>query len=102
MNSFGGRLAFQGELRAVFVVLSFPASDLSTELPFVLERPSPVELLGIGFVAAFHFAVYLWASRWDVAVGDFEIRKMPSELRSERRVVSRYVCKKYRRPRREN
>ena len=45
VNSFGGRLAFQGEMRAVFVVLGFPTFDLSTEIPFVLERPSSVEFL---------------------------------------------------------
>lgn len=59
---------------------------LSTEIPFVLERPSSVVLLRIGFVTAFDFAVYLWASGRDVAMGDFEIGKMPGELWTKRRL----------------
>jgi len=80
-------LAVQREMGPVFVVLGFPAFDLSTEIPFVLERTFSIELLRVGFVATFDLTVYLWASRWYVPMGDFEIAKMPGELWTKRRVI---------------
>jgi len=51
------------------------------------EVPSSIELFRVCFVAPLYLAVHLWASGRDVAVRNAEIRKMPSELWSERRVV---------------
>ena len=88
-NSLGGGLALQGEVGPISVVLCFPPFELSRQILFVLERPSSIELLRVCLVAPFYLAVYLWASGRDVAVRNAEIRKMPSELRSKRRVI---VC----------
>lgn len=80
MTLLNGSLAFPCERKAIFVVLGFPPSDLSTEISLVLERPASVELLCIGFVAAFDFAVDLGAPRRDLAMGDFRVREIPGEL----------------------
>ena len=53
----------------------------------MFEAPSPIELLGIGFMAALDLAVDFWASWRDVPVSDAEIGKMPGELWSKRRAV---------------
>ena len=53
------------------------------------EVPSSIELLRVRLVASLYLAIDLWASGRDVAVRNAEIRKMPSELWSERRVVIR-------------
>jgi hypothetical protein len=48
---------------------------------------SSIELFGVCLVAALYLTVDLWTTRKDVAVRNAEIRKMPSELWSERRVI---------------
>lgn len=53
-------------------------------------EPSPsIEFFGIGLVTPLDLSVDLWASRWDVAMRDAEIGKMPGELRPKGRVVIR-------------
>jgi hypothetical protein len=55
----------------------------------MFETPSLIELLRVHLVAAFYLAVDLGASGRDAAVRNAEIRKVPSELRGERRVIVR-------------
>jgi len=75
----------------ISVVLCFPPFELSRQILFVLERPSSIKLLRVCLVAPFYLAVYFWASGRDVPMRNAEIRKMPSELWSERRVIVRLV-----------
>jgi hypothetical protein len=56
---------------------------------FVGISQQSVELFRVRLVASLYVAIYLWASGRDVPMRNAEIRKMPSELWSERRVV---VC----------
>jgi hypothetical protein len=51
------------------------------------EISSSIELFRICFVTALDLAVYLGASRRDVAVRDAEVREVPGELWSKRRAV---------------
>ena len=53
----------------------------------MFEMPSLVELLRIGFMAPLDLPVHLRAAWRYVPVRDAEVRKMPSELWSERRAV---------------
>jgi len=53
----------------------------------MFEMPSLVELLRIGFMAPLDLPVHLRAAWRYVPVRDVEVRKMPSELWSERRAV---------------
>ena len=72
---------------AIFVVFGFPSFKLSSKIPFMFEMPSLVELLRIGFMAPLDFSVHLRATWRYVPVRDAEVRKVPSELWSERRAV---------------
>jgi hypothetical protein len=73
----------------ILVVLCFPPLQLSSKIFLMPEVPSSIELLRVRLVASLYLAIDLWASGRDVAVRNAEIRKMPSELWSERRVVIR-------------
>jgi hypothetical protein len=53
----------------------------------MFEMPSLVELLGISFMTSFDLPVHFRAAWWYVFVRDAQVRKMPGELRSERRAV---------------
>ena len=53
----------------------------------MFEMPSLVELLGISFMASFDLPVHFRAAWWYVFVRDAQVRKIPGELRSERRAV---------------
>jgi hypothetical protein len=53
------------------------------------EVPSSIELFRVCLVASLCLAVYLRTSGGDVPMRNAEIRKMPGELWSERRVI---VC----------
>ena len=73
----------------ILVVFCFPPLQLSSKIFLMPEVPSSIELLRVRLVASLYLAIDLWASGRDVAVRNAEIRKMPSELWSERRVVIR-------------
>ena len=53
----------------------------------MLEMLSLIELLRVGFMASLDLSVYLRAARRYVFVGNAEVGKMPSELRSKRGAV---------------
>jgi hypothetical protein len=74
-------------MRAVLVVLAFPPFKFSSKVLFMAEVSGSIKFLRVGFVAPFDFAIGLGASGRNVAVRDSEIRKVPGELRSRRRVV---------------
>ena len=72
---------------SILVVFGFPFLEFSSQIPFMFEMPSLIELLRIGLVASLDLPVHLRAARRYVLVGDAEIGKMPSELWPERRAV---------------
>lgn len=72
---------------SIFVVFVLPSLELSNKIPSMFEMLSLVELLGIGFMTSFDLPVHLRATWWYVFVRDPQVRKMPSELRSEGRAV---------------
>src|ERR1700678_3315239 len=74
-------------MRPIFVVFGLPSLQLSSKIPFMFEMPSLVELLRIGFIASFDLPVHLRAAWRNVPVRNAEVRKMPSELWSERGAV---------------
>ena len=74
-------------MRSILVVFGFPPLEFSSQIPFMLEMPSLVELLRVGLVASLDLSVHLRASGRYVSVGNAEIGKMPGELWSERRAV---------------
>ena len=74
-------------MRSIFVVFCFPLLQLSSKIPFMSEAPSLIELFRVRLVAPFYLAVDLRASGRDMPMRDAEVRKMPGELWSERRVI---------------
>ena len=72
---------------SVLVVFGFPFLQFSSQIPFMFEMPSLVELLRVGLVASLDLPVHLRAARRYVFMGNAEIGKMPGELWSERRAV---------------
>src|SRR5271170_4517126 len=71
----------------ILVVFGLPSLELSSKIPFMVEMPSLIELLRIGFMTSLDLPVHLGASRRYVPVRDAEVGKMPCELWSERRAV---------------
>jgi hypothetical protein len=76
-------------MRSILVVLRFPTFQFSSEVFFVLKAPPSIELFRVCLVTSLYLAIYLWASGRDVPMRNAEIRKMPGELWSERRVIVR-------------
>ena len=74
-------------MRPILVVFGLPSLELSSEISFMFEMPSLVELLRIGFMAPLDLSVRLRAARRYVFMRNAEIGKMPGELWSERRAV---------------
>jgi len=74
-------------MRSILVVFGFPSLEFSSQIPFMFEMPSLIELLRVGFMASLDLPVHLRAARRYVFVGNAEIAKMPGELWSERRAV---------------
>ena len=74
-------------VRSVLVVFGFPVLQFSSQIPFMFEMPSLVELLGVGLVASLDLPVQFRTARRYMLVGDAEIGEMPGELGSERRAV---------------
>jgi hypothetical protein len=74
-------------MRSVLVVFRFPFLQFASQIPFMFEMPSLVELLRVGLVASLNLPVHLRAAWRYMFVGDAEIGKMPGELGSERRAV---------------
>ena len=74
-------------MRPIFVVFGFPSLQLSSQVRFMFEMPSLIELLRIGFMAPLDLSVDLRAARRYVFVGDAEIGKMPGKLWSEGRPI---------------
>src|SRR5690242_8258042 len=72
---------------SVLVVFGFPFLQFSSQIPFMFEMPSLVELLRIGFMASLDLSVHFWATWRYMFVGDAEIGEMPGELGSEGRTV---------------
>ncbi len=71
----------------VLVVFAFPPPEFSSKIPLMAEISASIEFFGIGLVAPLDFAIDLGASGWDVTMRDSEVREMPGELRSKRRIV---------------
>src|SRR6202162_1300708 len=71
-------------MQSIIVVFSFPSLEFSSQIPFMFEMPSLIELLRVGFMASLDLPLQLRAARRYVFVGNAE---MPSELWSERRAV---------------
>jgi len=76
-------------MRSILVVLCFPPLQFSSQIFFVPEISSSIELFRICLVTSLHLAIYLRTSGRDVPMRNAEIGKMPGELWSERRVI---VC----------
>ena len=74
---------------SILVVFSFPLLKFSSQIPFVFEMPSLIELLRVGLVASLDLPVHLRAARRYVFVGNAEVGKMPCKLRSEGRAIVR-------------
>jgi hypothetical protein len=74
-------------MRSVLVVFRFPFLQFLSQIPFIFEMPSLVELLRVGLVASLDLPVHLRAARRYMFVRDAEIGKIPGELGSERRAV---------------
>ena len=72
---------------SIVVVFGFSFLEFSSEIPFMFEMPSLIELLRVGFMASLDLTVHLGAARGYVFVGNAEVGKMPVELWSERRAV---------------
>ena len=90
-NSFSWRLSLERQVRPIFVVFGLPSLQLSSEISFMLEMPSLIELLGVGLVASLDLPVHLWAARRNVLVGNAEIRKMSGELRPNEEPLSVWI-----------
>jgi hypothetical protein len=74
-------------MRSVLIVFRFPPFQFSRQVFFVPEVSSSIELFRVCLVAPLYLAVTLRASGRDMPMRNAEIRKMPSELGSERRVI---------------
>ena len=72
---------------SIVVVFGFSFLEFSSEIPFMFEMPSLIELLRVGFMASLDLTVHLGAARGYVFVGNAEIGKMPGELWPKRRAV---------------
>jgi hypothetical protein len=88
-ETFGRSHPLESQMGSILVVFGFPFLEFSSQIPFMFEMPSLIELLGIGFIASLDLTVHLRAARRYVFVGNAEIGKMPGELWSERRTVIR-------------
>jgi hypothetical protein len=82
-NSFSRRHSLKCKRRSIFVVFGFPFPEFSSKIPFMLEMPSLIKLLRIGFVASLDLPVHLRAAWRYVFAGNAEVRKMPGELGPE-------------------
>jgi len=71
-------------MQSILVVFGFPSLEFSSQIPFMFEMPSLIELLRVGFMASLDLPLQLRAARRYVFVGNAE---MPGELWSERRAV---------------
>ena len=72
---------------SILVAFGFPFLEFSSQIPFMFEMPSLIELLRVSFMASLDLTVHLRAARRYVFVRNAEIGKMPGELWSERRAV---------------
>ena len=65
---------------AVLVVFRFPSLEFSSQIHFMFEIPSLIELLSVGLVAWLNLSVHPRAARRNVFVRNAEGGKMPSGL----------------------
>ncbi len=65
---------------SILVVFGFPFLEFSSQIPFMFEMPSLIELLGVGLVASLDLPVHLRAAGRYALVGNAEVGKMPGEL----------------------
>ena len=79
-NSFRRCFSFESEMWSILVVFGFPFLKFSSQISFMFEMPSLIELLRVGLVASLDLPVHLRAAGRYVFVGNAEVRKMPGEL----------------------
>jgi len=65
---------------SILVVFGFPFLEFSSQISFMFEMPSLIELLRVGLVASLDLSVHLRAARRYVFVRNAEVGKMPGEL----------------------
>jgi hypothetical protein len=82
-EALGRRATAERQVEAPVVVLVLPAGELFGKLLGTLELRPPIELVGVGSMAALDLPVALGATSWDPAVQNADILEVPGEVGAE-------------------